>query len=117
MEKERKAFDIIKEREPEEEFETVAKKEGFDLKGKTKRVEVKYRKGEKPSPTSLEKTEYEAYLKYPDYWIYYVYGDLNDPSKVKIDPYDKKKLQEKNRIPDEPHTVVYRFYPNGKDKE
>ncbi|OPY88329.1 MAG: hypothetical protein A4E71_00540 [Smithella sp. PtaU1.Bin162] len=113
MNQEAKAIAIIKQMEPEEDFQKVKALEGYDLKGKTKLVEVKYRV--KKAPVSIEKSEYEAYKKHENFWLYLVYGDLNTPDKVVIEKYSKQDL--KNKIPDEPHTIIYRFYPSGKKEE
>lgn len=108
MSNEAKAIEIIKSREPEENFQKAKDLEGYDLKGKTKLVEVKYRKIK--TPVHLQEAEYHAYKKYDNYWIYFVHGDLDNPEKVEITKFSKEDL--KNRIPDKPHTVVYRLYPN-----
>jgi len=76
--KENKAIKFIQRSYPKEKFKDVRdnKELGYDLKGKTKIVEVKYRL--KLGAVSITENEFKAFEKYKNFFIYFVTGSINN---------------------------------------
>ena len=103
---EEKAIRIIEKNEGRkcEDFHKD-KNRGYDIRIGKRLIEVKARKGAKPSSLDMTEKTYEVAKNNPDFWLYYV-CNIN-ANKPVIHKYPQKEVVDKTRL-----KKIYRFSPN-----
>ena len=106
---EEKAIRFIekKERKKCEDYHKL-KNLGWDIKIGDRYIEVKARKGEKPSSLEYTKSTYNFAKNNKNFWLYYVCNILKKPKIVK---YSGKTVISKSKP-----KIYYRFNPNKKSQ-